>query len=191
MSVHSRSLLFPRCPWTHHSLPQVTKTPLRPVVSQVNTGRVQQSKPAARLALFLGMRVRFTERGGCAGTWGGVSVRLTRFVLSLFVLQESYERLPRCLALQRAEMEGDIWQRQKNKGRDRDVSIHYVICTARSFQNQPYCKCFLYIIYICSFSLLYFFLFPIYVSWLLRFLLFILLFFTTTMFIDMYRFLVS
>lgn len=28
-----------------------------------------------------------------------LSVRLTRFVLCLFVLEESYERLPRCLAL--------------------------------------------------------------------------------------------
>ena len=142
MSVHSRSLLFPRCPWTRHSLHQVMTTPLRPVVSQANAGRVQQSKPAARLALFLGMRVRFTERGGGAGTWGGVSVRLTRFVLSLFVLQESYERLPRCLALQRAEMDGDIWQRQKKiknevKGKEgeTDVSIHSVICTPPSFHN--------------------------------------------------------
>lgn len=34
-----------------------------------------------------------------AETRGGVSVRLTRFVLSLFFLEEGYERLPRCLAL--------------------------------------------------------------------------------------------
>lgn len=42
-----------------------------------------------------------------AETWRGVSVRLARFVLSLFVLEESYERLPRCLALQRVEMDED------------------------------------------------------------------------------------
>lgn len=48
-----------------------------------------------------------TERGRGGRSGGGVSVRLTRFVLGLFVLEESDERLPRCLALQRGRQGGD------------------------------------------------------------------------------------
>lgn len=49
------------------------------------------------------------DEGGDGGGFGegGVSVRLTGFVLSLFVLQESDERLPRRLALQRDETQSE------------------------------------------------------------------------------------
>lgn len=79
-------------------------TPLR--LTGERGGGVQQFKSAARLVLFLGMRQCVIQGGG--GARGAVSVRLTRFVLSLFVLEESYERLPRCLALQREEMDEDV-----------------------------------------------------------------------------------
>lgn len=178
MSVHSRSLLFPRCPWTCHSLPQVTTSPLRPVVSQVNTGRVQQSKPAARLALFLGMSFH-RERGMC------------RDMRRCFSSSHSFCPQSVCPAgelrvtptLPGTAEGGDggrhlteaknKWS-EKERGRDRSVSIHYVICTARSFQNQPYCKCFFYRLFV-FFIIPYcvFFLFPIYASWLWQFLPFI------------------
>lgn len=47
------------------------------------------------------------DGGGGGHGEGGVSVRLTGFILSLFVLQESDERLPRRLALQRDETQSE------------------------------------------------------------------------------------
>lgn len=47
------------------------------------------------------------DGGGGGFGEGGVSVRLTGFVLSLFVLEESDERLPRRLALRRDETQSE------------------------------------------------------------------------------------
>lgn len=91
MSVHSRSLLFPRCPWKHHPLPpsQVKSlgetTPLHTITSQENRGRVQQFKSAARWVLFLGMRECVIQRGGGRrheGTFQFVSLVLSSVCLS-------------------------------------------------------------------------------------------------------------
>lgn len=69
-------------------------------------GGVKPFESAARSLIFLGVEmgaggVEMQDGGGGGFGEGGVSVRLTGFVLSLFVLQESDERLPRRLALQR------------------------------------------------------------------------------------------
>lgn len=73
------------------------------------------------------MSERVIQRGGWGGRrgwrWrqrregGVVSVRLARFVLSLFVLEEGYERLPRRLALRRAETD-EGGRRGREGGRD-------------------------------------------------------------------------
>lgn len=125
MSVHGRALLFPRCPWMHHLLPPSQVRSLRqttPPLYKCLT-RVQQFTSAAWLVLILG--IRYSEVGEGAGgvrwraeTWGGVSVRLARFVLSLFVLKESYERLPRRLALQRVEMD---WRQSREAKKKNEV----------------------------------------------------------------------
>lgn len=125
MSVHGRALLFPRCPWMHHLLPpsQVRSlrqtTPLCTNVSQESSS--SHLLPGWSLSLASDM-VRWGRGvGGVrwrAETWGGVSVRLARFVLSLFVLKESYERLPRRLALQRVEMD---WRQSREAKKKNEV----------------------------------------------------------------------
>lgn len=113
--------------------------------------KVQRFQPAAQLVRFLGMSVcvcdteQEKDMGG-AEAWGRVSVRLTPFVLSLFFLEESYERLPRCLALQRVEMGeesvdgGKEWSEMERQGEAEAVSCicFRILCSAlESFSLLP------------------------------------------------------
>lgn len=74
------------------------------------------------------------DGGGGGDGKGGVSVRLTGFVLSLFVLEESDERLPRRLALQRDETQSETLMEQlRTAGPVNTVCV--CVCSGESQQD--------------------------------------------------------